>query len=334
VSAKVIAFFNNKGGVGKTSLVYHVSWMLSDLGVRVVAADLDPQCKLTAAFMEEDRLEELWDEGDEATTVFRAVKPLVEGVGDVADPVVAAMADGLVALVPGEMMLSSFEDQLAETWPKCLDRDVRAFRVTSAFWRVVQASAESHGAGVVLLDLGPNLGGINRSCLVAADFVVVPLAPDLFSLQGLRNLGPRLRDWREDWAKRRREQPATLGFCLPEGNMRPLGYVVMQHSVRKDRPVKSCEKWMARVPATYTRYMSGTSAARATTIGEDGNCVGLLKHYRSLMPMAQEAQKPVFHLKPADGALGAHSTAVQNAYGDFRKLTLEIMRRAGVDVPA
>ena len=37
-----IAFFNNKGGVGKTSLVYHVAWMLAEHGVRVVAADLDP----------------------------------------------------------------------------------------------------------------------------------------------------------------------------------------------------------------------------------------------------------------------------------------------------
>ncbi|MDB9481986.1 AAA family ATPase, partial [Dolichospermum circinale CS-537/05] len=40
MSAKIIAFFNNKGGVGKTSLVYHLAWMYQDLGLRVVAADL------------------------------------------------------------------------------------------------------------------------------------------------------------------------------------------------------------------------------------------------------------------------------------------------------
>ena len=46
----IIAFFNNKGGVGKTSLVYHLAWMYFDLGLRVIAADLDPQANLTSAF--------------------------------------------------------------------------------------------------------------------------------------------------------------------------------------------------------------------------------------------------------------------------------------------
>ena len=60
MSVPLIAFFNNKGGVGKTSLVYHLAWMYADLGFRVVAADLDPQANLTAAFLDEDRLAELW----------------------------------------------------------------------------------------------------------------------------------------------------------------------------------------------------------------------------------------------------------------------------------
>lgn len=59
MTTKVIAFFNNKGGVGKTSLVYHLAWMYADLGKRVVAADLDPQANLTSAFLEVDTLERL-----------------------------------------------------------------------------------------------------------------------------------------------------------------------------------------------------------------------------------------------------------------------------------
>jgi cellulose biosynthesis protein BcsQ len=47
--APVLTFFNNKGGVGKTSLVYHVAWMFSELWRRVLVADLDPQANLTAA---------------------------------------------------------------------------------------------------------------------------------------------------------------------------------------------------------------------------------------------------------------------------------------------
>ena len=57
MSIPVLTFFNNKGGVGKTSLVYHLAWMLNDLGHRVLACDLDPQANLTAAFLDEERLE-------------------------------------------------------------------------------------------------------------------------------------------------------------------------------------------------------------------------------------------------------------------------------------
>lgn len=56
---KTIAFFNNKGGVGKTSLVYHLAWMYADRGLRVLVADLDPQANLTAMFIDDDRLKPL-----------------------------------------------------------------------------------------------------------------------------------------------------------------------------------------------------------------------------------------------------------------------------------
>jgi len=50
----------------------------------------------------------------------------------------------------------------------------------------------------------------------------------------------------------------------------------------------------------------------------------------SLMPMAMEARKPVFSLKPADGAIGAHSQAARNAYTDFLELAQRIANRSGV----
>ncbi|MCH7751876.1 MAG: AAA family ATPase, partial [Planctomycetes bacterium] len=202
MTVPVIAFFNNKGGVGKTSLVYHVAWMLAEQGYRILAADLDPQGNLTAAFLDENRLEGLWT-GDqrEAKTIYRAIRPLEEATGDFAVPKLESIDDNL-ALLPGDMALSQFEDDLSEVWPKCLDEDRRAFRVTSAFWRVLQAGANEHQADAILVDLGPNLGAINRAALIGSDYVVIPLGPDLFSLQGLRNLGPTLENWRKGWKER------------------------------------------------------------------------------------------------------------------------------------
>lgn len=328
MSVPVLTFFNNKGGVGKTSLVYHVSWMLADQGLRVVAADLDAQGNLSAAFLDDDRLEELWPEHAQPLTIYGAVLPIKRGIGDIETPLLEPIADRLV-LIPGDMALSQFEDDLSQVWPKCLDREERAFRVTSAFWRVLQRGAQEHRADVILVDLGPNLGAINRAALIASDCVVIPLGPDLFSLQGLRNLGPTLRTWRKQWTERRERNPDPR-LDLPAGDMRPLGYIVMQHSVRRDRPVKSYDKWIARMPATYREYVLQERVDGTPTVSEDEQCLALLKHYRSLMPMAQEARKPMFYLRAADGALGAHISAVQDAYRDFRRLALEIVGRAGV----
>jgi chromosome partitioning protein len=206
MSVPVIAFFNNKGGVGKTSMVYHLSWMFADRGLRIVAADLDPQANLTAAFLDEDRLEPLFPDSNHGATVFGCLEPLKRGIGDISQPHLEPINPRL-RLILGDMALSTFEDQLSESWPKCMDRDERAFRVTSAFWRILQAGAQEHQADAVLIDLGPNLGAINRAALIASDFVVIPLGPDLFSLQGLENLGPALRRWREGWTERLQKNP-------------------------------------------------------------------------------------------------------------------------------
>jgi chromosome partitioning protein len=342
MSTTVIAFFNNKGGVGKTSLVYHLAWMYADLGLRVVAADLDPQANLTSAFLDEDRLEYLWPNGDHPSTIFGCVMPLLKATGDIADPHLEIVSEtqlslfdneeGQIALIVGDLSLSSFEDQLSEVWPKCSDSDERAFRVTSAFWRIMQKAATSHNADVILMDLGPNLGAINRAALIAADYVVVPLSPDLFSLQGLRNLGPTLRKWRGGWKERLKKNPASDLF-LPEGNMRPAGYIVLQHTVRMDRPVKAYDRWIAKIPGEYRQYVLDETPESVFSIANDPNRIALLKHYRSLMPLAQEAHKPMFHLKPADGAIGSHFQAVQIAYQDFKQLALEIAKRTKILLP-
>lgn len=175
-----------------------------------------------------------------------------------------------LGLVVGDLALSRFEAKLSSAWPACLDNDEAAFRAESAFHRLVVQAAEKRQASVVLIDVGPNLGAINRAAIIAANFVVLPLAPDLFSPQGLRNVGPTLKDWRREW--RDRLERATVGadLPLPAGDMHPVGYVVMQHAVRAGRPTLAYQKWTTRIPGVYA--------------------------------------KPVFHLRAADGPLAATCT--------------------------
>lgn len=324
---KIIAFFNNKGGVGKTSLVYHLAWMLARNGVRTLAVDLDPQANLTSMFLTELELTALWPDAPRPPrTVFGAVQPILKGLGDISAPHTQELHPAL-HLVPGDLSLSKFEDKLSDAWPRCHNGDEAAFRTMTAFYRLIVAAAGDR-TDIVLMDVGPNLGAINRAALIAADCVVVPMAPDLFSLQGLRNLGPSLRDWRATWTALRGKAPADV--AMPPGSMQPLGYVVMQHAVRDNRPVKAYQQWLGRIPMVYRTEVLGEKDESNIQPTPDPNALAQLKHYRSLMPLAMEANKPMFDLKPADGAIGAHIEAVRACYQDFAQLAQQILRAAGV----
>jgi len=320
---KSIAFFNNKGGVGKTSLVYHLGWTFADLGRRVLMVDLDPQSNLTAMSVDEDRLEQLWVDDDEQRLSIRgAIQPIIGGIGDIRPAHQEAVSNRLM-LLPGDIRLSEFEAKLWDAWPRCLDRDPAAFRVTSALYRVIQTGATSAGADLVLIDVGPNLGAINRSALIAADNVVVPLGADLFSIQGLRNLGPTLVDWHREWQERLARNPVPT-LPLPAGAMLPVGYVVMQPNLYGGQVTRAYQRWLAKLPSEYARSIEAPPGSPGTTVDTDPCCLAVLRHYRSLMPMAQTARKPIFKLTPADGVMGAHAESVLQIGAEFRALASRI----------
>jgi len=327
---KTIAFFNNKGGVGKTSLVYHLAWMLSELDYRVITADLDPQANLSGMFLGEARLADLW-ESESSVTIERSIHPLFEGTGDIANSPYLEKLGERIGLLVGDLALSNLEDNLSSTWPLCLDEDKRAFRVTTAFARTIERAGDAFEADLALVDVGPNLGAINRAAMIASDYVVIPLAPDLFSLQGLRNVGPILIKWRNAWAERMKKKPQSLDISLPQGNMKPLGYIIMRHSIRLSRPVQAYGRWIEKIPKEYMKSVLENEIVNSKLKSNgDPNNLAHLKDYRSLMPMAQEANKPMFMLRPADGAIGAHLSAVGDCYEDFRKLAEKILKRVGI----
>lgn len=323
---KTIAFFNNKGGVGKTSLVYHLAWMFADKGRKVLAVDLDPQANLSSMFLDEERLEQLWDE-TKGRSIAESLRPLQDGEG-LGRAYVETIHREL-GLIVGNLALSRFEDRLSESWGKCLDRDVLAFRFMSAFYTLIQDAANQMSAEVVLIDVGPNLGAINRAVMIAADHVVIPLAADLFSLQGMKNLGPTLRVWREGWTERL-DKATSVKFPLPKGQMQPSGYVMMHHVQREGRPVKAYQAWAEKIPSVYRSEVLNEPLTKKVGIVTDSNQLAMLKHYRSLMPMAQDAHKPIFHLTSADGAIGAHIYAVRECYDDFSRLADRIALNVGL----
>ena len=332
---KSLVFFNNKGGVGKTTLTFNIANVLARQGIRVVVIDYDPQCNISAIFLDEPRLFEIWENQDGGHTVTDCLEPVRRGKGDVLEPVLEPVADGLW-LLPGHLALSRFEQTLAEEFAKTLSsNNERALDVTTSLDLLSNLAAERVNADLLILDVGPSLGALNRAAMLACDHVALPVAPDLFSLQGLRNVGPTLKEWRQDWhTVRERGIAGKLQEQLPPHDFIPLGYLVQQHLARSDRPVAGYARWADSIPGDYRRYVLGQAPAPAgVSFEEDEHCLAMIPHYASLVPIAQQARKPIFDLKQADGIGGGQIQAVARCRDNFTKIAARLLERLGIERP-
>ena len=338
MNAPTLAFFGNKGQVGTTWLVYHIAWMLAEMDIVVLVVDLDPQSDLTTAFMNEDDLVDLWEgSAGGGTTVHRCLNPLVRG-DEVLVPKSHRVADCLHVL-PGDLRLANVEDVLAQEWQACVG-GLRSgpLRGVSSFRGLIQAGIEAADAEIVLVDLAPGLGAINRSGLMASDCVVLSVGSDLLSLRGLRGYGAALHKWRGEWNLRAWRSEKCGGSATeagstrrsPFGEARPIGYLLAQCSLQLTRPIVVNDRWVRRVPAEYARSVLRSEPPGERTPADDPNLVGIVKPFRNLVDLGREARKPIFALSPADGAMGSHAVAVNAAHREFRGLAEELLRRVGL----
>lgn len=327
---KSFVLFNNKGGVGKTTLTFNIAHMLARNGSRTVVLDFDPQSNVTAIFLDEEQLEDVWsnDVGD-GRTVAGCLDLVRRGKGELRDPELISAADNLW-LLPGSLFLSRFEQTLAEEWAKTGNtQNERALDVTCSLAKLAERAAEAIHADYLLVDVGPSLGALNRAALLSCDAVIIPVAPDLFSLQGLRNIGPMLREWRIDWKNvlnqvRRRGD----GVPLPERDFLPIGYIVQQHLARSDRPASGYRKWAEQVPGEFRRcVLDEPSSSAQTLMDDDPYCIANLKHFASLVPIAQAARKPMFDLRQADGIGGGQLLSVKRCREEFERLVAGVTQR-------
>lgn len=327
-----LMFFNNKGGVGTTTLTFNLAHMLARQGARVVALDYDPQCNLSAILLDEADLAELWEAEQPGATVKDCLDLVRRGKGDLIPPRLSPVAAGLW-LLPGHLGLSRFEQTLAEGFAKTLGSDnERALDLTTALDLLSNQAAEAVGADILLIDVGPSLGALNRAALLACDHVILPVAPDLFSLQGLRNVGPTLREWRTDWhTVRERGLQGKPQALLPPHDFLPLGYVVQQHLARADRPVTGYRRWAERIPSEYRRHVLGEpDLPPGLTMDQDPHRLAMIPQYASLVPIAQQARKPIFDLKQADGVSGGQLQSVARCRAAFETIARDLMGRIGL----
>ena len=85
--AKIIALFNNKGGVSKTTTTFHLGWKLAELGYKTLMIDTDPQCNLTGLCLnadKENKLTQFYEANNYNTPLYNFfIKKYRTGLSDV-----------------------------------------------------------------------------------------------------------------------------------------------------------------------------------------------------------------------------------------------------------
>ncbi len=154
---KVVAVANQKGGVGKTTLSFHLAAFLAEKGYDVLAVDMDPQGNLTYTFQVEP---------DGASFVHRLFE------GKEAVPVKVALKKGVsINLLGSDIRLSRFET------------DTRF----ENFYRL-KKYLEGKDYDFVVIDTPPSLGIFTANSLVASDYVLIPVDISVYSVFGLQDL--------------------------------------------------------------------------------------------------------------------------------------------------
>lgn len=189
-----ITVFNNKGGVGKTTLLCNLASYLSlKKNKKVLIVDADPQCNATIYLFPEERVIEIY-EGQHGS-INDLIMPLSRGRGYFTEKIPILKSPTFkVDLVPGDPKLALQEDLLATDWQQAQAGDARGLQTTLVFAELLQ---RCENYDFVFFDLGPSLGAINRSVLLASDYFVIPMSSDIFSLQAIENISVSLGRWKK-----------------------------------------------------------------------------------------------------------------------------------------
>lgn len=320
---KSVAFFTNKGGVGKTTLLCNLAGYLSKhYDKKILVVDADPQTNATQYMFEDKLVSEIYSLKS-PFTIFSVAQPLAQGRGFSQDREFKRSKFFDVDVLLGDPKFALIEDVLASDWSAS---NLRGLRTTFIFRHFLQ-SCESYD--YVFFDMGPSLGSINRAVLVGCDFFLIPISIDIFSIRATENISTWLSEWK------RRLLKNLDGFTDVEElevddvswKLRLLGYVSQQYTAKRDavgrrRAVTAYEKIMSQIPDAVSRGIVTQHQPEPEDIDYE---LGTIPNLHSLVPLSQLHHKPIFSLKSADGIVGAHFAKVHDAGNIFGSIAARFL---------
>ncbi len=170
---RIIAFANQKGGVGKTTTAINIGASLAAVKKRVLLIDLDSQGNAGTGL------------GFVRSAHRQSVYGVIMGTANAADNILTTAVPGL-HFMPSTQALAGAEVDL-------LDMDNREYRLRDALAPILQHY------DYVLLDCPPALGYITLNALTTADSVIVPLQCEFFALEGVQHLVNTIGEIQKKW---------------------------------------------------------------------------------------------------------------------------------------
>lgn len=328
-SIKTLSFFNNKGGVGKTTLSTNVAHNFAEKGYRVLYVDCDPQCNATQLMLSDEQTEEIYaaslDQEDALKaslekTVYGLFIPLREGEPEINHNVNTVRSERFgIDVLPGHPSLSEIEDVMSEAWQTALGRQTAAFRRVHWAGQLVTAMEDQDRYDVIFFDVGPSLGPFNRTVLLGCDAFVTPTATDLFSYHAFGNLARWFNTWTIQYSEMSEANLATwqsfsssveektrvLRLHGHNGHqLSYLGYTTLEYIKKKsggqEQLVGAFERFRGRF---------GNEAHRiAKSLGQSTDSeylLGHVPHMHSMPATAQDVHSPIAGLQSRDGVRGS-----------------------------
>jgi cellulose biosynthesis protein BcsQ len=322
-----IAMFNNKGGVGKTTLLCNLaSYLLKKHNKKILVIDADPQCNATTYVLDEETFYDVYYE-PKLFTISDIITPLKRGEGFLKEYGKVVVPNGFgFDLIPGNPVLASWEDFLSSDWSDVSKPEIRGIRTNMLF---IHLLSTCKNYDYVFFDMGPSLGAINRAVLLSCDYFITPMSSDIFSLLALENIGKSISNWQttfnEAFKRLETDDLSAVNGLKCNCSIKFLGYVQQQYISKKEkgtpRAVSAYENILCQIPQEIKNKI--VVPINFDEHSEANYTLGSVPNFYSLIPMSQSAHKPIFDLSNSDGVRGAHYQKVK----DYEELMINISSR-------
>lgn len=296
---KIVAFFNHKGGVGKTTQLYNLAWTLANQGKKVLMVDADSQCNLSTISLGEERFEEHYISFPN-DNIKSAVDPAFEARPTLIQAIECPQIDdkGNLFLLPGSFEISSTETQLSVA----INFNVTFLTMTNlpgAFYNLIHKCAEKYQVEIVLIDLNPALSALNQTLLFSSDYFVIPCGVDYFSKQAIRSLSKILPTW-ISWSEKAQEHFKESVYPLPKIKTKFLGYTVNNYNVRNQNPTKRVQGVINRIDDEVSNYLVPALLKTESLVVSENYRIAEINNFNSLQQVSHEMSKPVVNLTTED----------------------------------